>query len=129
MQQIQLGSQSHQDYIGSMFFAALKVNNLAFSKKEVTVAGQTVTLIHVDGVQSTSGAILNLDLWPRNEVKGEELEGMPEEISDITFRIGYYRSMDENGNPTFTAGKPKWLSARAGGKVFSPAGEKREYQG
>ena len=128
---INLAQKSYVDYIGSLYMNACEVKNVNFSLKVIeTKAGETLPLIHVEGVQLSTGVIVNFDLFPRDNATAEDLEALKDikEVSDITFRVGYYPSIDKDGNERLAAGSPKWLSLTVGGKKFMLSGGKREYQ-
>lgn len=149
--------KSYSDYVATCYFNALNVEKLQLTPKVVEVAGVKVPLIHVSGVQRTSGLILNADIWPRNEAteadilamfdkkthvekqKGEDGKEVEVEvfdgyaprvsISEMEFRIGYWPDIDENGKKILRESAPKWIAYYNGDKRVVLSGEKREYQG
>lgn len=127
MANINLSSNSFVDYVASMYFKACNVVDVKFSPKVVTVGDEQVPLVHITGVQVSSGVVVNVDLWPRNHATDEDIKAMPKSLDDIKFRIGYYASIDENGEHQLRQGQPKWLSYRVGDKEISLSGEKREF--
>ena len=156
MANINLSRESHVDYVGTLFFNALKVIDTKFTPKVVKVGETYVPLIHVDGVQTISGAIVNVDMWPRNNATTEDLDKMFKRlthiekqkdnkgnevevevfdgygepavsIDEIQFRIGYWPYIDENGEAKLREGAPKWLLYRSGNKFTKLSGEKREF--
>ncbi len=127
MANINLSQNSYVDYIASMFFNALNVKNVSFSPKVVEVDGKKTILIHVEGVQVSSGVVVNLDMWPRNEATEEDIQKLPKQITDMKFRIGYWAGIDENGEHTLREGTPKWLSFFNGDKEVYLSGDKRKF--
>ena len=127
MANINLSQNSYVDYVASMFFNALGVKNVEFTPKVVDVDGEKTILIHVSGVQASSGVIVNVDLWPRNKATEEDVAALPKSISDMTFRIGYWPSINENGEHTLREGTPKWLAYFNGEKKVLLSGDKREF--
>lgn len=122
-------SESYVDYAGVLAFRALGVDEPKFETKIVKVDGVDVPLIHISGVQKNSGIIVNLDIWPRNNATAEDFKKLNGAIADITFRVGYWPSVNENGEVTMRPGAPKWLSANIGGTDVKLSGEQRKYQG
>lgn len=153
MANINLSQESYVDYVGSLYFRAMNVDNCHFTPK---FAPQTeknpvpAILVHCSGVQRTSGVIVNFDMWPREDFDAKDLEALftkkshiekvdgkdtevidgyePKgEFSDIHFRIGYWPEIDKDGNPTIREGKPKWIAYVSNGDVKKLAGGEREY--
>lgn len=129
MANINLSNDSYVDYVASMYLKACGCVDVKFETKTVAVGNEQVPLIHVSGVQVSSGVVVNFDIWPRNNATADDLEAMPKSLDDIKFRIGYYASIDEKGEHQLRQGQPKWLSYRIGDKEFFLSGEKREFQG
>lgn len=127
MANINLSQNSYVDYVGSMFLRALNVQNASFTPKIVKVGDEDVILIHVSGVQTSSGVKVNFDLWPRNHATEEDIKKFPKTITDVEFRIGYWPAVDENGEQTLREGTPKWTAVYSGDKVITLSGEKREF--
>lgn len=128
---INLAQKSYIDYIGSLYMAACNVRDLEFSLKVVeTKSGETLPLIHVAGVQTSTGILVNFDIFPRNNATAEDLEALKDvtEITDIVFRKGFWPEIDMDGNERLRGGAPKWVSFKANGKKFELSGDKREYQ-
>lgn len=128
MANITLSQVSYVDYVGSLFFKAMNVINLKVTPKVVQVNNEDVILMHLSGVQTSTGIIVDMDLWPRDSATKEDIEKLPKSVDDITFRIGYHKSIDDEGNVSYKEGKAKWLSYRNGEDEFRPSGEKRVFQ-
>lgn len=127
MANINLSQNQYVDYVGSMYFNACNVKDVKFTPKTVKVDEEDVVLIHVEGVQTTSGVRVNLDIWPRNHATEEDLQTLPKTFTDIVFRVGYWPEIDANGEKTLRAGAPKWVSFYNGDKEIEFQGGKREY--
>ena len=127
MANINLSQTSYVDYDAALYFNAMNCKDVTFEKKVATVDGTDVPLVHISGVQKTSGVLINVDLWPRNNATAEDLEAMPASLDNIHFRIGYYATIDENGETRLQEGKPKWTKYVSNGKVVSLSGEKRQF--
>lgn len=127
MANINLSQNSFVDYVASMYFNALGCKNVEFTPKVVKVGDEDVVLIHISGVQVTSGVKVNVDLWPRNHAEATDIDNLPKSISDIEFRIGYWPAVDENGEQTLRQGTPKWTVLYSGDKKTVLSGEKREF--
>lgn len=128
MANINLSQKSYVDYVASLYFNALNVRDLEFTPKVVKVGDEDVILIHISGVQVSTGIKVNVDLWPRNKASKEDIEALPKSITDIEFRIGYWPSIDENGEQTLQQGTPKWTLYRNGEKKVVLSGDKREFE-
>ena len=127
---MKISNESYVDYAGVLAFRAMGIVDPKFTVKEVKVGEETVPLVHVSGVQASSGVIVNLDLWPRNHATADDLASLKSGIAaDITFRIGYRPEVDDNGNVFMKPGSPKWLTANVGGTDISLSGNKRLYAG
>lgn len=127
MANINLSQNSFVDYVASMYFKAMNVSDVEFTPKVVKVGDEDVVLVHISGVQTSSGIKVNVDLWPRNHASAEDLENLPKSISDIEFRIGYWPAVDENGEQTLRQGTPKWTVLKNGSKNITLSGDKREF--
>ena len=128
MANINLSSNTYVDYVASMYFKAMNVVNVNFTPKIVEVGGEQVPIVHIDGVQTSTGIKVNVDLFPRNHASDEDLAAMPKSLDDIEFRIGYWPEIDgETGEQTLRQGTPKWTAYYHGGKVVKLSGEKREF--
>ena len=127
MANINLSQNNFVDYVASLYFKALGVVDVKFIPKVVEVGGEQTPLIHIEGVQTTSGVKVNVDLWPRNHATADDIKNMPKVLDDIEFRIGYWPAIDENGESILRQGTPKWTCYRTGDKTVSLSGEKREF--
>lgn len=128
MANINLSQKSYVDYIASLYFHACGVQDVKFAPKVVKAAGKDVVLIHITGVQTTTGIVVNVDLWPRNEATADDITALPKSIDDITFRIGYWPEINsETGEQQLRQGTPKWLNYRVGKDEITLSGEKREF--
>jgi len=127
MANINLSQKSYVDYVASLYFNACGVKDVKFTPKTVKVGDTDVVLIHISGVQVTTGVVVNVDLWPRNNASAEDIAALPKSIDDIEFRIGYWPVIDENGDTKLREGQPKWTLYRTGDKTVTLSGEKREF--
>lgn len=127
MANVNLSQVSYVDYVGSLFFNALNVEGVKFTPKQVSVGDEEVILVHVEGVQRSTGVIVNFDMWPRNNATEDDLKALPTSLDDIHFRIGYYPAIDAEGKQTLREGKPKWIAYIKGGKTVVFDGGKREF--
>ena len=133
MADIRLSQESYTDYSAVRYFAALGVENLKMEVKQVTIekTGEIVPLIHLSGVQNSTGVILNFDMWPRNEMAGKDFENLPKTISELHFRLGrraVYNPTTQQDEIIESA--PKWLVLNPDSEnAFKPSGEKREFIG
>ena len=127
MANINLSQNNYIDYVASLYFNALNVREVEFTPKVVKVGDEEVVLIHISGVQTSTGVKVNVDLWPRNHATEEDINNLPKSISDIEFRIGYWPAVDENGEQTLRQGTPKWTLLKSGDKKIVLSGEKREF--
>lgn len=126
MANINLSQKSYVDYVASLYFKAMNVVNLTITPKTVKVGDEDVVLAHLSGVQTSSGVVVNIDLWPRNNATEEDLKSLPKSFDDIIFRVGYWPKVDENGESSLEPGAPKWISYTYAGKETRLSGEKRE---
>lgn len=110
-----------------MYFAACNVKDVKFTPKTVKVGDEDTVLIHVEGVQVSTGVRVNLDIWPRNHATEDDLKSLPKSMGDIVFRVGYWPEINENGEKVLRAGAPKWVSYFNGDKEIAFTGEKREF--
>lgn len=127
MANINLSQNNYTDYVASLYFKACNVSDVKFSTKTVEVGDDQVPLVHIEGVQLSSGVVVNVDLWPRNHATEENIKDMPTKLDDIVFRVGYHAEIDENGEKTFREGAPKWIAYVKDGKTVTLSGEKREF--
>ena len=127
MSNINLSQNNYVDYVASLYFNALGVKDVKFTPKVVEVSGEQTPLIHIEGVQVSTGVKVNVDLWPRNHATEDDIKKMPKSIDDIEFRIGYWPAIDENGEQTLRQGTPKWTMYRTGTTEVHLSGEKREF--
>lgn len=127
MANINLSQNNYIDYVASMYFRALGVADAKFTPKVVKVNEEEVPLIHIEGVQVSTGVKVNVDLWPRNHATSADIKALPKSLDDIEFRIGYWPAVDENGEQTLRQGTPKWTVYRTGDKTVALSGEKREF--
>lgn len=127
MVNINLSQNNFVDYVASLYFKALGVVDVKFTPKVVEVAGEKTPLIHIEGVQSSSGVKVNVDLWPRNHATEEDLKSMPKTIDDIEFRIGYWPAINAEGEQVLQQGTPKWTLYRKGTDEVKLSGDKREF--
>ena len=131
MANIALSNDNYVDYVASLYLHACQVEDVKFSLKKLEKEGfKDVVLVHVDGVQRSTGTIVNIDLWPRNLATEDDLKTLPEHLDDIHFRVGYHTYTDlDTGEKVTVEGKPKWVALIVDGKKTVFTGEKREYQG
>lgn len=127
MTNINLSQKSYVDYIASMFFNAAKVIDLSVTPKVVKVGETDVVLMHLEGVQTSTGIKVNLDLWPRDNATEADIKALPKRIDDIEFRIGFYPEIDAEGNQTLRQGTPKWTAYKVGSETFALSDGKREF--
>lgn len=127
MKNINLAQNNYVDYVASMYFNALGVKDVEFSTKVVNVGGEETPLIHISGVQVSTGVKVNVDLFPRDHATAEDVKSLPKHIDDIEFRIGFWPAIDENGEQTLQQGTPKWTLYRTGDKKVTLSGGKREF--
>ena len=128
MANINLSQNNYVDYVASMYFNALGVKDVRFTPKTVKVGDEDVILIHISGVQVSTGVKVNVDLWPRNAATAEDVKKLPKTIDDIEFRIGFWATIDENGDQALRQGTPKWTMYRTGDKETVLSGDKREFE-
>jgi hypothetical protein len=76
MANINLSQNSFVDYVASMYFKAMNVSDVEFTPKVVKVGDEDVVLVHISGVQTSSGIKVNVDLWPRNHASAEDSRGL-----------------------------------------------------
>ena len=131
MANIALSQDNYVDYVASLYLHACSVEDVKFSLKPLTKEGfEDVVLVHIEGVQRSTGTIVNIDLWPRNLATEDDLKDLPKSLDDIHFRVGYHTYKDLDTGETVTLeGKPKWIALINDGKKTVFTGEKREYQG
>lgn len=127
MKNINLSQENYVDYVGNYAFNAMNVKNMEYTPKVVEVDGKKVVLIHVSGVQVSSGVLVNTDLWPRYDATEEDIKNLPEQITDIVFRVGYHPEIDADGNTVLREGAPKWIAYYNGTTKKTLSGEKREF--
>ena len=128
MANINLSQNTYVDYVASLYFNACGVKDVEFTPKVVKVSDKDVVLVHVSGVQTTTGIKVNVDLWPRDEATAEDVEKLSKaSLSDIEFRIGYWPTVNENGETELRQGTPKWIAYSVGGRMLKLSGEKREF--
>ena len=137
---------------------ALKVIDFKTTLKRIVKKdGEVIPLIHLEGVQATTGLYVDKDLWPRCVATDEDLEKLFEEISheeeqtndagetvkvkvidgykpkvrpsDIRFRVGYFKTVTEDGEILWKEGQPRWLGLFVGDNFIELSGGKREYDG
>ena len=129
MQNINLSQESYVDYVASLYFKALGVENLKITTKPIeTKAGEKIMLMHISGVQTSTGIVVNTDLFPRNAATEDDLNAMPKSVNDIVFRIGYWPRITAEGEHVLEPGKPKWISYFNGTKEVLLSGDKREFE-
>ena len=130
MANINLSQVNYVDYVASLYLNACNVSDVKFTPKTVKVGEEDVVLVHVEGVQRSTGIIVNFDMWPRNNASEKDLESLPKTLDDVHFRVGYWPEIDaETGETKLREGKPKWIAYISGGKKVVFEGEKRVYQG
>lgn len=129
MANVTISRDNFDDYRASMFFRALNVADAKFTRRVVTLkkSGEQVPLLHIEGVQTSTGLIVNFDIWPRNHATAEDIEKKPNIIGDFVFRIGHYETLDENGEKTTIDSQPKMLGYYVGNDFVQLSGEKRVY--
>ena len=127
MANINLAQNNYVDYVASMYFNALGVKEVEFTPKVVTSGDEQTILIHISGVQVTTGVVVNVDLWPRNHATEDDIKALPKSVNDIQFRIGYWPEIGADGEQTLRQGTPKWTLYRVGDKEVVLSGEKREF--
>lgn len=128
MANINLSQKTYVDYIASLYFKACGVQDVKFTPKVVKVGDEDVILIHIEGVQMTTGVVVNVDLWPRNHASAEDIAALNgRSLDDIKFRVGYWPSVDENGERSLKEGTPKWVSFFNGTKEITLSGERRKF--
>ena len=123
---------THDDYRASMFFRSLNVADVKFTtvvrELKTETATERVPLINVSGVQTSTGLLVDFDIWPRNHATAEDLAKLPKNVNDFAFRIGYAEILDEDGNKNTVASKPKFLGYYdQNGNLVTLSGEKRVY--
>jgi len=141
MANINLSQESYIDYVGSKFFAALGVENIAFTPKYAPATDKNpvpAILVHCSGVQNETGVIVNFDMWPRYDFEDADLEKfftkegenyVPKgNLADVHFRIGYWVETDGK-EKTVREGKPKWIAYVSNGKTCKLGGDSREFNG
>ena len=83
-----------------------------------------MVVINFSAVDPATGERVYFTLWPHDDATKEDKENLPRFLHDITFRIGWYETKDENGQPvTITSDQPKWTV----GKVVNTDGELEDY--
>lgn len=133
--EINLGHENYEDFRGSLYFRAFRIEDLEFTVKHVTLKDNSVVpLVHVSGVQVTTGKKVDFDMWPRNNATSDDLVKLPDgaKLTDIDFRVGYWIEKtfnEETGamEKKIVQGAPKWIAASVGGAMFGLSGEQRKY--
>ena len=107
MTNINLSQESYIDYVGSKFFNALGVQNIAFTPKYAPATDRNpvpAILVHVSGVQEDTGVIVNFDMWPRYDFEDADLETMFNEkfhLEEVKDKDGKpVMVLDAEGKPT-----------------------------
>ena len=102
MANINLSQKSYVDYVASLYFNALNVRDLVFTPKVVRVGDEDVVLIHIAGVQVSTGIKVNVDLWPRNKATAADIRTLFPEYHAAGEPV-----LDKDGKPTVDKdGKP-----------------------
>lgn len=127
MANINLSQNTYVDYIASMYFKANGIQDVTFTPKVVNVDGEQVVLVHIGGVQPSTGVVVNVDMWPRNHASAKDVAALPRSLDDIKFRVGYWPSVDECGVRSLKEGTPKWVSYISGTREVTLSGERREF--
>lgn len=131
MANVTLSRSTHDDYRASLFFRSLNVVDAKFEtlirELKTDTATERVPLVRVTGTQASTGLLVNFDIWPRNHATADDLKKIPASLNDFAFRIGYYETLDEQGNKQTIASQPKFLGWYDGDKLVMLSGEKRVY--
>lgn len=125
-----LAQESYQDYRLKLNMEnELQVVDLKLEPKKVTLkTGEDRLLLHISGTQVSTGLIVNMDIWPRNEVSDEQMEEiLKADITDAIVRIGVWTELDNDLKPVMRVGKPKWMSLFSGANEIVPDGDKIEF--
>lgn len=125
-----LAQESFQDYRLKLNMEnELSVTDLKLEPKKVTLkTGEERLLLHISGTQVSTGLIVNMDIWPRNEMSDEQMaEVLKSNITDAIVRIGVWTEIDNDLKPVMRVGKPKWLTLFSGADEIVPDGEKIEF--
>lgn len=145
MAHVALSNENYVDYVASLYLHAVQVDDVKFTLKYAPQTEKNsvpAILVHVEGVQRSTGIIVNFDIWPRNDfadetellkffAKAEDGTLTPKFVpDDIHFRVGYRAVKDlETGETKVIESKPKMIALIKDGKKVVLTGEKREYQG
>lgn len=140
MEQTVFNGNNHIDYVANDFFKALNIEGaIVYEPRVVNVGDEKVVVVDIhgksdfDGKQTTSGAKLNVTLWPRNHATEEDLALLEKlkakgQFDNMVFRVGYHVEVLADGSVEVKDGQRKWLALSMGGKTFKLSGEKREFQ-
>ena len=135
--EVRMSQDNFEDFRGSLYFRAFRAEDLEFTIKQITLQDGTVLpIVHVGGVQATTGLHINFDMFPRNNATAEDLKALPTGtvLDDVDFRIGYWIEKNFNEETgkvekVITQGAPKWISVFVGNKKVVLSGEQRKYTG
>ena len=128
MANIRLNQTSHIDYYGKMYFEKFGVGDVKFTPKVVTADDAQVVLLHIEGVNTNTGAKVNVDLWPRQNCTLDFVKALPKKFEDIIFRVGYHTEKDiTTGEERVIEGQPKFLCYLRGGNEIYFDGDVHTY--
>lgn len=140
---VTLSNENYDDFVGSLYYKALGVQNLKFSPKVVKATAENkldrdTVMVHIEGLMPevygadgslvAGGLLVNTDMWPRDDAKAEEIKALPTFFDDIIIRVGYWPDAlekDAKGNPVLKAYPPKFVGYISGGKRYEFSGGNR----
>jgi hypothetical protein len=87
---IRTNQENYVDYSAAEVARLAGWKKLTLTPKIVEYDGEKVVLMHLGGVDSANGSILNVDFWPKRSATAEDLAKLPVQFEDITYRIGIH---------------------------------------
>lgn len=87
---IRTNQENYVDYSAAEVARLAGWKKLTLTPKIVEYDGEKVVLMHLGGIDSANGSILNVDFWPKRSATAEDLAKLPVQFEDITYRIGIH---------------------------------------
>ena len=87
---IRTNQENYVDYSAAEVARLAGWKKLSLTPKIVEYDGEKVVLMHLGGVDSANGSVLNVDFWPKRSATAEDLAKLPVQFEDIIYRIGIH---------------------------------------
>ena len=89
---VQTSKENYTEFYAKHFFALMNTKNVSFQFVKQTMKKQEnkaiVPVMHIGGMNLNDASAINIDWFPAFNATKQDLEDLPQYVSDFLFRIG-----------------------------------------